>query len=38
MLRKSVLLNLGVKNLNLGLVVTVTENDIRAGAESFADI
>lgn len=38
MLRKSILLNLGAKNLNLILVATVTGNDMRAGAESFADI
>lgn len=38
MLRKSILLNLGAKNLNLMLVATVTGNDMRAGAESFADI
>lgn len=38
MLRKSILLNLGAKNLNLGLVAMETENDMRAGAGNFADI
>ena len=38
MLRKSILLNLDAKNLNLMLAATVTGNDMRAGAESFADI
>lgn len=38
MLRKSILLNLDAKNLNLMLVAMMTGNDMRAGAESFADI
>lgn len=38
MLRKSILLDLGAKDLNLSLVVMVAVIDMRAGARSFADI
>lgn len=37
-LRKLILLNLGAKDLNLGLIVMVAVIDMRTGAGSFADI
>lgn len=38
MLRKLILLNLGAKDLNLGLIVMVAVIDMRTGAGSFVDI
>lgn len=37
-LQKSILLDLGAKNLNLGLTVTVAGIDMWTGAGSFVDI